>query len=249
MTRTLEPLVQFHKRFRDQPLTILLLHDASTPSINAWQQSEKPIFDWHHKKPDAPVRLLLDRPPIGIRTGRYGLRAGEPGSGQTADCYELPIRTSLIIDKEGNLAHVLVPQVDLGQIAIFSVAKNGELVQQNGNAEMDLEPEESESVANKAMLDDAPDGPGKTARLATNISTRIQATIVADRAARAPVAFDQPITPSLSAGLVIKGQVVGLDGNPIGWREVSWFENPEKSVKTDPMGAFSFTVDECAIRS
>ena len=249
VTRTLEPLVQFHERFRDQPLTILLLHDASTPSINAWQQSEKPIFDWHHKKPDAPVRLLLDRPPIGIRTGRYGLRAGEPGSGQTADCYELPIRTSLIIDKEGNLAHVLVPQVDLGQIAIFSVAKNGELVQQNGNAEMDLEPEESESVANKAMLDDVRTVLEKLLGLPRTSppgSKRLSSPIELPEL-RSP--FDQPITPSLSAGLVIKGQVVGLDGNPIGGGEAVVVREPREVREDRPNGGFFFHGGRSAIRS
>jgi alkyl hydroperoxide reductase subunit AhpC len=155
VTRTLEPLIQFRKRFRDQSLAILLLHDASAPSIDAWKASEQPIFDWHHKQPDAPVRLLLDRPPIGIGTGRFGMRAGEPGSGRTADRYEMPVRASMIIDKEGKLAYVVVLQVMLGRMAIFSVAQNDELVQQIGSdVHHGHGHERSDSVASEAMLDD-----------------------------------------------------------------------------------------------
>ena len=60
---TILHLSRIKKRFQDSPLAILAVHDASLTSLAEFKKALAPLRD--QIAGDIPVRLLLDRPPIG----------------------------------------------------------------------------------------------------------------------------------------------------------------------------------------
>ena len=143
--KTLDRLAEFHKRFKDQPLRIFMLHDASISSVGALKRADGPLLDRYLKLPDTPFVLLLDRPPIGNGTGPAERRAGESGSGRTWDRYEVGAPTSFVIDKQGRLALALVENFNFEGVRTFSIGKDGEMVQEFEDGS-DREPESEKSV-------------------------------------------------------------------------------------------------------
>ena len=82
--QTILHLSRIKKRFQDHPLAILAVHDASLTSLAEFKKALAPLRN--QIAGDNPVRLLLDRPPIGEGRAPQA-RAGEDGSGRTADIY------------------------------------------------------------------------------------------------------------------------------------------------------------------
>ncbi len=211
----LDRLIEIHKRFKDQPLAILALHDASKPSFDALKRAAGPRLERYFQLPDAPFQLLLERPPIGKGTGPFGLRAGEPGSGRTSDRYE-----------------VIAPET-------FLIGKGGELVQGFGGGlaeEADSQKAANES-ATAALLTALEDQLGLPRTPRPKQPPRPRSPFAEDP-------FDNP-PPQPDGPVVVTGKVIGLDGKPVAGATVSPRpRSPEKAVKTDPTGAFSIPIDD-----
>ena len=125
-------LIKIRRRFKDQPLAILALHDASLTSLTKYQEALKPLRN--QVAGEIPIRFLLDRPPIGAGKGPYGRSAGEWGSGRTRDAYEIvQAPATYVIDKNGKLVFGLTG--DASMLAI-SMGKEGQLVRDSCRAEI-----------------------------------------------------------------------------------------------------------------
>ncbi|MFI5387336.1 MAG: sigma-70 family RNA polymerase sigma factor [Fimbriimonadales bacterium] len=222
-------LAEIQKRFKDQPLAILALHDASLTSLAKYEKALEPLRNQFAG--EIPIRFLLDRPPIGTGIGPFPLQAGEDGSGRTADTYEIVCSpTTFVIGKIGKI--VLAMQENGLGAARFAIGKDGELDRdfcyddatgEDGNVDRKFVMESLE-----AALED-------------------QFGLPKSRPAKpAPRGWKPPPKPNVP--LVVKGKLVHLEGKPIAGATLSsvgkYDQIREKVVKSGPSGDFSFTFDE-----
>jgi thiol-disulfide isomerase/thioredoxin len=103
-------LMEIQKHFKDQPLAILALHDASLASGEEYRKAVAGLRERFFGGGDLPFRVLLDQPQTGKRIRPYEFKPGDKGSGQSADTYEvMSWPSTFVIGKDGNL----VGQFDL----------------------------------------------------------------------------------------------------------------------------------------
>ncbi len=97
-------LAAIRERFRDRPLTVLALHDASVADPEAYREAIAPIREGTWNGADLPFPVLLDREPHDPGGRLDGPKAGQMGSGRSADAYEVATWPSLfLIDAAGKL--------------------------------------------------------------------------------------------------------------------------------------------------
>ena len=77
------------ERFRDPPVVILALHDASFADGAAYRRAVEPLRDRFWGGVDLPFPVLLDRAPTAKGLGIADLGPNDKGSGQTAAVYEV----------------------------------------------------------------------------------------------------------------------------------------------------------------
>jgi thiol-disulfide isomerase/thioredoxin len=97
-------LMEFQRRFKDHPLVILALHDASVASFREYRKAvtDLPQKIWGTK--DLPFPVLLDRSPQRKETGANSQGPGDRGTGRTAERYEIDSWPStFLIDRDGKL--------------------------------------------------------------------------------------------------------------------------------------------------
>ncbi len=102
MSHLIARLASIQKRFADQPLAILAVHDSSILSRAELRDGLGAL----HKQTESaiPIRFLLDRPPAVRAVGTTWV---EFGAGQTADLYGNRTNdTALVIARNGNLVFV-----------------------------------------------------------------------------------------------------------------------------------------------
>jgi RNA polymerase sigma factor (sigma-70 family) len=231
-----DQLVFIHNRFKNQPLTILAIHDASITSLKDYRTAVAPIIDHDFGQGEAPFRLLLDRPPTGRGTGPYGLRVGDPDSGLTADRYEVVAPVILVIDKTGRLAFAL--KVEPDGVKTFWNDQNGVVIE-NASVSKD-EGAAQEKVRTDLVTDEI------ASAIQVQLGLRRMRTPKSQDLSFPPTTEPWWETPLPKGPLVVSGKVVGLDGKPLDGARVSpiQFVIREMEVKTAPTGAFAFTVDE-----
>ncbi len=214
-----------------------MLHDASISSAEVLKRTDGAFFDRYLKLPNTPFVLLLDRPPVGNGTGPIERRAGESESGRTSDRYEVVAPPIFVIDKQGRLASALVENVQ--EVRTFAIGKDGEMVQEFEDG-FGREPE-SENVRNTFAIE--------------TLAASLEDQLGLPRTPRpkhpprpsSPFDLEPPSTaPRPPAGpVVVTGKVIGPDGRPVAGAMVTPSRNkPEKEVKTDLTGAFSFMIDD-----
>jgi RNA polymerase sigma factor (sigma-70 family) len=217
--KELERLIEVQKRFKDQPLVTLALHDASLTSLNKYKAALAPLRDALGALP--PIRFLLDRPPVGKGTGQYGLSAGEPGAGKTRDAYDL-VRGTLIIDKSGKLAAV-VKSSGFNYVITFKADRNGELVYsgRTGGYAGDQSQNEIQMSSLEAALENQ-----------FGLPSSIK-----------PAPNDSARTAPRKGPLVVSGTVIDHEGRPIAGAEIEYDGVHKATVKSGPSGEFHFTLD------
>jgi hypothetical protein len=121
----LERVADVPEEFKSLPLTILALHDASIPSVDAFKTAVAPLLDRFVKQPAPPSQLLLDRAPSGQGFGPLGLQSGQRRLGRTADAYQVGTGMQFLIDQKGQLAYAF--RVSLVEGEGFAMDKDGKL--------------------------------------------------------------------------------------------------------------------------
>jgi hypothetical protein len=220
-------LIELKKRFKDQPLAILALHDASITSLAKYKEALAPLRT--KLAGEIPIRFLLDRPPIGAGRGPYALYAGEEGSGRTRDTYEIDAEPGMyVIDKNGKLVYGLTGVLEI------SMGKEGQLVRDYIETEF-TEDGKVDRIRAIDHLEGALEDQFGLAR-----------TPHPARPTSRPPMLARPILENLVPGpmvsLAVKGKVVDLDGKPIvGAKVTEQFDFDWKNaVKTGPTGDFTY---------
>ncbi len=226
----MDRLAAWHERLKDQPLTILALHDASVTSVDAFKAAAAPLLDRYFKPPGSPFRLLLDQPPASKGAGPIGQQVDETGSGRTSDRYEISQARDFVIDKEGRLVSAHFDYAEGG--TTFAMSKDGELVWETEQFMASDLDKAGKTLAPGALLNALEDqfGLTKTPRPKSYPPMNPSAFRRRPDLARIP--------------LIVTGEVVGLDGKPIAGGKVSsrFSFMVEQPVKTDVTGSFSFAV-------
>ena len=97
-------LKAMQRRFRDYPVVILALHDASVAGAAEYHKLIDPIRRAAWAGQDLPFPVLLDRAPAAKASRAFSQGPGEKGSGRSADTYEVSTWPStFLIDPEGKL--------------------------------------------------------------------------------------------------------------------------------------------------
>ena len=230
-------LIELLEPLEKQPVTILVIHDASITSLAEFRDKRAPLIDRRFADWHGQIHVALDRPPAKEGAGPIGQRAGDLGSGRTGAAYELVDPACFVIDKNGQLAFALIE----GEERVESFRRVGEpryLVMRSSDALAGEADEEKQRVDFAAAE--------------------------VDRALREQLGLSHPPYPDdldldikpfedylwkptvPKEGLMIRGRVVGPDGVGVARAVVSPILNQvrEKQIKTLPDGAFSFTIDE-----
>jgi len=205
-------LKQVPTRFKGQPLAILAVHNASMRRTEELKKALAPLGD--PVSGEIPIRFLLDRP-------LNAARASEHGTGATAAAYQIwNDATTLVIDKDGRLAAVVV-EGHTGT-STFAIGKVGELVRDF------VQDEFAGSEPDQNAIDCLVGALQNTLGLPKSGSANHKAIAAA------------PEWPS-----VAKGKVVDLDGRPIARAKVSRFSDMKREhpVTTGPSGDFTYTIE------
>ena len=203
-------------RFKGQPVTVLAIHDASITSLvgfrHAVEEAQSQIGGGNN------IRWLLDRVPLG--KGRSPLsRAGELGSGRTADTYERESAFLYVVDKTGKL--VLALTEEILDVEAFTIDRNGKLVREKLDVPVREAGYDFKNVMN--VLEGKLEGLLGLPRSSSPID-KIQ---------------QRPTGP-----IVIRGRVVDPEGKPIAGARVKHFLADDTIVKTGPGGDFHFTLQK-----
>jgi RNA polymerase sigma factor (sigma-70 family) len=231
-------MLALQKRFNDQPIEFLAIHDASVTSLTAYRE----VIASVRKQigVDAlPFRMLLDRPPNGNGTGPYPAAAGKPYSGRTSDRFEIVNwPSSVVIDKSGRVILALVGMSGLRKV-IWSVAKDGTLsppVEDWVFSKGEFHRRRPGMDALESALEEL-FGLPPAAHNANRSGTASKGT------KKSPPPNERPETPRPH---VLKGSVVDLDGRPIEGATVSSADERQakNAVKTGPNGDFALRVED-----
>jgi RNA polymerase sigma factor (sigma-70 family) len=234
----LRGLNELKGHFKDQPLVVLGLHDASVTSVEAYQKAVTPIRQRLFNAGELPVHELLDRAPMGKGNGLYPAGSGEQGSGRTSDAFDILSRPSLfVIGKEGTLVAAFVANGTIPQNPQTFVS-GGAFTDVDEFRWTDLgQPGRSNERysfdALKGSLEDL-----------LGLPRVHHARPFGDPASGEPPG-EEPV-PS-TRPLVIKGKVVDRDERPIVGATVTGGHSNrfrEKHVASDPMGKFALTLNE-----
>jgi RNA polymerase sigma factor (sigma-70 family) len=222
-------LAALKKRFPRQPLEILLLHDASVISLADYRKTAMAMQELC-KLEQVPFRLLLDRPPSGNGAASMRPLAGEPGSGRSAEMYEIAkFPTTVVIDKTGKM--VLSVQNDLPMyVTSAAMGKHRERVVKDVRDQLDGNPEE-----NIALLD-----PYGYCALVWALEDEFG--LPRSRAMKlSPLLREESLTAN--GPRVVKGRVVDLAGAPVVGAKLTPmdFNIAENQVTSDARGEFRFT--------
>ncbi len=190
-------LTEIQKRFHDQPLAILALHDASLTSLTQYHKALEPLRN--RLAGEIPIRFLLDRPPVGKGQGPLPLQSGEDRSGRTADAYEVQVGTPTFViePKWQPFAFATVDDWN-GGVTTFAIGKDGELVREF----------EEPQLTDAGLLDR-----GFAIGL-LEAALEDQFGLQKSHPAKPRPGGRKP-RPDPNGPLVVKGKVVDLDGNPI----------------------------------
>jgi RNA polymerase sigma-70 factor (ECF subfamily) len=214
---TVARLAQVTSRFKDQPVAILAVHDASLTSAEDLKKVLAPI---RSRFPGAsPIRFLLDKPLVDkARDADRRSRAAELGLGRTEATYQIwNPDAALLIDKTGRLVAATLGDA-LGSSS-FAIDKNGALVR--NWLEDDLNGDESEQN-------------GYVESLIGSLEAALG--LPSSRPAKPKPSVAAPKWPAFA-----KGKVIDRDGRPISGAKLSSFSDVkgERAVTTGPGGEFT----------
>ncbi len=250
----LSGLQQVQAQLKGQPLSILAIHDASLKSVSELKETLGRLSGG--SRGEITIRVLVDRAPLGeSRTSAPRPRAGERGSGQTADIYEVSNDpTTLVVDKNGRLVSVIVNRSF--RTWQSTMGDSGRIVQT---------PEtwfETSTIAIKNATEvecrSAYDGPfsGKSAHvnsidglvaalesaLGLPRSQPVNAEEIVGTPAMPVFPNGEPAVEKPALPAFLNGKVIDLDGHPIAGATVtsSLDEKREHAVKAGPTGEFAY---------
>jgi RNA polymerase sigma factor (sigma-70 family) len=219
MSQLIARLASIQKRFADQPLAILALHDSSPPSRTDLRDALKPL----RKQTDGaiPIRFLLDRAPSARAVGTTWV---EFGLGRTAEIYENRTNdTMFVVARDGNLA--FVTGHSCRDDRLFAVAKDRHFVLSDEfNSDEPRLKTEWQVGSLLVALEDEFGVP----------SSRLPRPKRGDVPTRAP-----------RERTVFKGTIVDRDGKPVARAKVAGRTDGEwtMSVETGANGQFALTME------
>ena len=151
--------------FKDQPLAILAIHDASLTSLAKFNKALAPLRN--QVAGEIPINFA-SRPGACIgESRRPPLLAGEDGSGRTADTYG-GAGFAFVIDKNGEMV-MAVMYTFLG-LTTFTIGRNGKLVCERGDARLKEDGTEDLGFAwGLSRID-----PGSSVRLAEIVQAEVE---------------------------------------------------------------------------
>jgi RNA polymerase sigma factor (sigma-70 family) len=219
---TIRRLTQIKTRLKGQPLAILAVHDATLTSLEEFKKAVSPLGD--RSRTENPVRLLLDRPPaVKAQGSRSRPRAGEHGSGRTADSYEIwNDLATLVIGKNGSLDAVIIESV-IGT-STFAVDQAGVIVREFVRNDSGHDPIERQT-------------PSESLVGAIESALGLPRSRPPDR----PAVAAQLVRPAAAIG-----KVTDTEGRPIAGATVTSAMDlrAEHGVKTGPAGEFEYKFRE-----
>ena len=228
-------LIAIQKRFHDQPLAILALHDASLTSLTKYREHLEPL------RTNSPVRsrsdsFLTDLPAVTQAAPRSARTVG-----MTADAYETSaIVATFVIDKRRQAG--FRDHGGMGCTTTFAVGENGKLVREFAKPTFGRGLVEREFAIGslEAVLED-------------------QFGLPKSHSAKPTPGERQPRSEP-NGPLVVKGKVVDLNGKPIAGasllesatladpqgakEELADWQLSSTPRQSGPSGEFSFTFDE-----
>ncbi len=244
-------LIDISKRHFGGPLTILVLHDATVTSADAYEKVLAPVWERFGKA--LPIRFLRDRP-ADSGPGAPGRPASGDSLGRTHDAYEFDYQwPTLVINANGRLVCNAMESATTDVcVGVFSCGQGGKL-------DRLLVPG---LVTGEVMLRWAMHGPameralfdGRYARDSRDIAywlfTEVEAAIDEQLGRPRPVRltrldeFGREVPNLPMRPMLVAGKVIGPAGEPVAGAQVTVKELPpgQNELVSNALGEFRFAV-------